>query len=273
MILSSSMDFFSGILLGAVQGLTEFLPVSSSGHLILARTVFGLSSDYGLAVDAVLQLATILAVTVYFWHDLWRLARSLFRLVFRQMVSKEDRILLAAIIVGTVPAVVLGLLLESYMETIFRSVWLVLITLVLGAVLMWLAEKFARQDRSLTMRSGLGVGLFQCLALVPGMSRSGSTISGGLFLGLSRRAATRFSFLLAWPVIAGSGLKKLLDLSSEGVLSELGLGLIVGFMVAFMVGLAAIHFLIRFLQHHTLMVFVWYRLTLAVVLAVVLIVG
>ncbi|OIO51792.1 MAG: undecaprenyl-diphosphatase UppP [Parcubacteria group bacterium CG1_02_58_44] len=267
------MDYLSGLLLGAVQGLTEFLPVSSSGHLILARTVFGLGSDHGLAVDAVLQLATILAVTVYFWSDLWRLAGSSFGLVLRRPVGREDRTLLYAIVVGTVPAAVLGLLLESYMETVFRSVWLVLVTLVLGAGLMWLAERFARQDRPLTVRSGLGIGLFQCLALVPGMSRSGSTISGGLFLGLNRAAATRFSFLLAWPIITASGLKKLLDLSSEGVLHEFGPGLMLGFAVAFAVGLAAIHFLIRFLRSHTLMAFVWYRLALAAVLAVMLLAG
>ncbi|MFH2062824.1 MAG: undecaprenyl-diphosphate phosphatase, partial [bacterium] len=186
-------------------------------------------------------------------------------------VERADKVLLAAIAVGTVPAVVLGLLLEDYMDTVFRSVWVVVVTLVLGAVLMGLAERFGRRDRPLSVRSGLGIGLFQCLALVPGMSRSGSTISGGLLFGLDRVAATRFSFLLAWPVIAGSGLKKLLDLSAEGVLSELGLGLVVGFVVSFLVGLTAIRFLIRFLQRHTLMAFVWYRLSLAAILLLMMV--
>jgi len=257
------MDSFSALILGAVQGLTEFLPVSSSGHLILARDALGLQTDNGLAVDAVLQLATVLAVAVYFRRDLWRLAVTAVRWVFRRPVAPADRTLLAAIVIGTVPAVALGLPLEHVMETLFRDARLVALALVAGSALFWYAERAARKNASLTVRKGAGIGLFQALALVPGMSRSGATISGGLILGLTREDAARFSFLLSFPVILGSGMKMLLDLEGAGQLSALGLPLVIGFVTAFAVGMVAIHWLLRFLRTHSLRPFAVYRVILA----------
>ncbi len=267
------MDVLSGLILGVVQGLTEFLPISSSGHLILAREIFGISGEYGLSVDAVLQLATVLAIGIYFWRDLSRLASSTVRLALRRKVDRTDRTMVLAIIIGTVPAAVLGLLLEDYMENVFRSPWLVVGTLVVGALLMLLAETVARQDARLTWKRGLVVGLFQSLALVPGMSRSGSTISGGLFCGLKREDAARFSFLLAFPIIAGSGALKLVDLIAAGAAADLGWALAAGFAAAFMVGMGAIHFLLRYLRRHSLSVFIWYRIALASVVAAILMTG
>jgi len=264
------MDILSGTILGIVQGLTEFLPISSSGHLILARELFGISGEYGLAVDAVLQLATALAIGIYFRRELVRLVMTTARLAARRAVEAGDRTLVIALIIGTVPAAVFGLLLEDYMETVFRSPWLVVGTLIAGSALMWGAEAFARQDSSLTWKKGAVIGLFQSLALVPGVSRSGSTISGGLFCGLKRDEAARFGFLLAFPIIAGSGLLKLIELFSEGAVAFLGTGLTAGFIAAFLVGMAAIHFLLKFLRRHTLMVFVAYRVVLALGVAVVL---
>lgn len=235
------------LLLGLVQGLTEFIPVSSSGHLILFREILGIHGN-DLAFDAVLQFATILAVLVYFWKDLWALLYD----------WKKLRI----IIIATIPAVIAGLLLEDYMETVFRNIHLLAITFIIGSVVMLFAEKYSRQDKELNLKNGFIVGLFQCLALVPGMSRSGMTISGGLFSGLSREQATRFSFLLSFPIILGSGLKKLLDLP------EIHSELVWASAIAFIVGLASIHFLIVFLKNHSLKSFAYYRITIAVLILV-----
>ncbi|KPJ86015.1 hypothetical protein AMJ57_00905 [Parcubacteria bacterium SG8_24] len=257
------MDIFSGTILGVIQGLTEFLPISSSGHLIVAREAFGMGTEQGLAVDAVLQLATILAVLIYFRSDLHRLLRSAVRLVLRRPTEPEARTMLAAIIVGTLPAMILGLLLEDQMETVFRSSRLVAVTLIAGSAVMLLGERFARQDRRLSAKRGLIVGLFQSLALVPGVSRSGATISGGLLVGLRRDRAARFSFLLAFPIIAGSGLLKGVELYTVGDAGVWGWPLFTGFLASFGIGLVSIHFLLRFLRHHSLAVFVVYRLVLA----------
>jgi len=257
------MELLDGIILGIVQGLTEFLPISSSGHLILAREILRLQTDLGLSFDAVLQLATALAVLIYFWKTFWDLLLAVISFVRGKGMERMQKILLLALIMGTIPAVVLGLLLEGYMETTFRSAELVAVTLVIGALIMFVAEKFAKQSESLTVKKGLWVGFFQALALIPGMSRSGMTISGGLFFGLTRVQATRFSFLLAFPVILGSGLKKLSELGMSGALTDFGLSLLVGALAAFIIGMLSIHFLLQYLKNHTLGVFITYRLALA----------
>jgi undecaprenyl-diphosphatase len=251
-------DFFSFSILGLVQGLTEFLPVSSTGHLILVRAFFGISTDYGLAVDAVLQLATALAVIVYFWKDIFALVRL------------SEKKLLLALIAGTIPAVILGLLLEHTMETVFRSATLVAYALLVGSAVMLAAELVSKKisTSDLTPWKGFVIGLFQSLALVPGMSRSGMTISGGLFLGLSREAAARFGFLLSVPIILGSGAKKLLDLGASGVLSSLGPELLVGGVVAFVSGFAAIHVLLLIVRKYPLYVFIVYRVALAALILI-----
>lgn len=245
------MSFLEAIILGLVQGLTEFIPVSSSGHLIIFREFFGIHGA-DLAVDAVLQLATVLAVLVYFLKDIPNILK--------------DRALLLALIIGTVPAVIFGLLLESKMETVFRNPYLVAWTLLVGAILMGAAEKYAKQDKQINPKRGFIIGLFQSLALVPGISRSGATISGGLFAGLTRESATRFSFLLSVPIIAGTGLKKLFELSGSGALSELGFPLLLSSLVAFASGLWAISFLLRYLKTHKLTPFIYYRIVLALVI-------
>lgn len=264
------MDLLSALILGAVQGLTEFLPVSSSGHLIVVRELLGLQTADGLAVDAVLQLATALAVIGYFWRDLLRLAGAALGYLTGKGIVKSDAILIGALITGTIPVIVAGLFLEETMETVFRSTTVVAWMLILGSGLMALAEATAaRVARStLTISKGIGIGLFQCLALIPGVSRSGATISGGLLLGLTREDAARFGFLLSVPIILGSGLKKLLEL--EGQAGEIGMPLMVGFITAFTVGVAAIYFLMRYVKTHTLWVFIWYRILLAALLLVFL---
>ncbi|MFQ5540994.1 MAG: undecaprenyl-diphosphate phosphatase [Candidatus Paceibacteria bacterium] len=250
-------------LLGLIQGLTEFLPVSSTGHLVVARELLALSPEHALAVDAVLHLATALAVLVYFRTDVARLARSLAALARGREAARTDRTLIAALALGTAPAVALGLLFESQIEGVFRSPAFVAYALIAGSALFFVAERLAKQAEALTAKKGLAIGFFQALALIPGVSRSGATISGGLLLGLAREDATRLAFLLSFPVILGAGTLKFVELGSAGVLAASGGALFAAAAAAFFSGLAAIHFLLSFLKRHTLDVFIVYRVALA----------
>lgn len=269
------MDIFSGIILGIVQGLTEFLPVSSTGHLIIAHSVLKVEDSTSLAFDAVLQLATALAVVVYFFDEIFILVQTVLRKLGRLPVNEKDFLVVKALAIGTIPAVILGLLLESQMETTFRNPVLVAVVLILGSLFFMYAE-YQYQNNFHTgetdVKTGFKIGLFQTLALVPGMSRSGATIAGGMILGLSRSDAARFSFLLSVPLILGSGLKKLLDLlNSDEQVAWMSIG--VGAGVAFVVGLCAIHFMITFVRKHTLWPFIWYRIVLAVFVLLIAFLG
>lgn len=261
-------DVLSYAILGLVQGLTEFLPISSSGHLIVSHELLGVT-EQGLAVDAVLQLATALAVVVYFWKDLLNILYAVLYKLRGLPYKSEDWRLFLVLLAGTVPAIIIGLLLEDMMETAFRSPHLVAYALIAGSLVMMVAEYVQKRrttGQALSVRKGLIVGFFQSLALIPGMSRSGMTISGGLFLGLSREAAARFGFLLAVPIILGSGLKKLLELYMDGNLTTLGTPLLWGSIAAFVSGIAAIHLLLLFLKRQPLTVFIVYRLALAAII-------
>ncbi|OHA99537.1 MAG: undecaprenyl-diphosphatase UppP [Candidatus Zambryskibacteria bacterium RIFCSPHIGHO2_12_FULL_43_12b] len=263
------MSYIEAIILGVVQGLTEFVPISSSGHLILVHNIFG-ETGIDLSVDAILQLASILAVLIYFRIDIVRVVSTLFRHIAGKGVEQGDKNLLYAIVLGTIPAFVLGILLESKMETVFRSAHLVAYALIAGSAIMFFAERYALKNRELNAKRGFMVGCFQALALVPGISRSGATISGGLLAGLSREAATRFSFVLSFPIIVGSGLKKFLDLSASGSLFDIGAPLVLSFILSFLVGLLSIDLLLRYLKNHNLHIFVWYRLILAFLIIIFL---
>lgn len=267
------MDIFSSIILGFVQGLTEFLPISSSGHLIVIREALGIKTTFGLSFDAVLQLATSLAVLVYFRKEFTKLFFAFLKLIQRKAIDSKDKILLWAIVLGTIPAIVFGLFLEDYMETTFRSATLVAVMLLIGSLLFFIAEKLAKQSQELTIKKGIWIGFFQVLALLPGMSRSGATISGGLLFGLKREDAARFSFLLSFPIIFGSGMKKLLELGGEGTLNDIGVTLFFGALTAFTVGLFAIHYLLKYLRNHTLNVFIIYRVILAFLIIIFITIG
>lgn len=259
------MDILSAVILGIVQGATEFLPVSSTGHLILTRSFLGVEGGNALAFDALLHLATAAAVIVYFFDDIWLLIQTALRKLGRQPVDEKNFALLIALIVGTIPAVVLGLSLESLMETTFRSPLLVAGVLVLGSIFFMYAEyAYTRRykENHVDVPTGFKIGLFQTLALLPGFSRSGATIAGGMILGLTRTDAARFAFLLAVPVILGAGAKKFLELmTSDATVAWMPIG--VGAFTAFVVGLLAIHFMLSFVRRHTLWPFIWYRLILA----------
>ena len=259
------MDIISAIILGFVQGVTEFLPVSSSGHLILTHAILGIEEKNSLAFDAVLQLATAGAIVVYFFDELYVLIQTVMRKLGRLPVNEKDMLFVKALLIGTVPAIIAGIFLESYMESTFRNPLLVAVGLILGSFLFIYAEYVYDNNYhtgEINVRTGLKIGFFQMLALIPGMSRSGATISGGMILGLSRSEAARFSFFLALPIIIGSGGKKLLDLISGDDTVLLG-PLAVGAAVAFAVGLCAIHFMITFVKKHSLWPFIWYRFILA----------
>lgn len=257
------MDIFPLIALGVIQGLTEFLPVSSTGHLILFREVFALSTEHGLAIDAVLHLATALAVLVYFRNDILRLAQALVRWTRGKNIERDDRILILALIIGTIPAVIAGLTFEGALSGAFRTPALVAYALIAGSVLFFVAERLAKQTGTLTVSKGFFIGLYQMVALIPGVSRSGATISGGLLLGLTREQSARFAFLLSFPVILGAGMIKFLELGSIGVLETSGGALLAGAGAAFVSGLVAIYGLLRFLKNNTLDIFIVYRLVLA----------
>lgn len=260
------MGILEAVILGLVQGLTEFLPVSSSGHLILVREWLGIAGS-GLAEDAVLQAATVAAVLLYFSKDLIRLARGTLSWVVGRPPAAEDRTLILALAIGTAPAVILGLMLEEVMSTVFRDPILVAYTLIAGSVVFliaeWVSARKKHKKSAPSVFEGLLIGVGQALALVPGMSRSGMTISAGLLLGLSREGAARFGFLLSVPIIAGAGAKKLLDLADAGALVTGALPLLVGSLVAFVSGLFAIHALLVIVRKTSLLPFALYRVVLA----------
>ena len=261
-------DLLAAIILGLVQGLTEFLPVSSTAHLILVQKLFGLDADrFGLTFDVALHMGTLLAVFLYFFRTWIGLARDLF--------SGRWRVPLL-LIVGTIPGVIAGVLLEGVVARELRSPLLLAAMFVIGSVIFIVAERVGSRRRSiggLSVADAGIIGIAQAIALVPGLSRSGMTISAGLGRGLERSEATAFSFLLSTPIIAGAGAKTLLDLRKATVLFEQPGIVAAGFLVSFVAGLAAVSFLVRFLRGHTLVWFVPYRLAIATAIIIAVAVG
>lgn len=259
------MDVFSAIILGLVQGITEFLPISSSGHLILVREFFEQSASNTLAFDAILHLATTAAIIIYFWSDIWVLIQAVVRKLGRLPVNEKDLVLLYALLIGTIPAVILGFFLEEILEMYLSTPFIVAVVLFLGATFFMYAEwrYFVSPQRgSLTLRRGILIGCFQALALIPGLSRSGATLAGGMLLGLSRIESARFSFLLAVPITLGIGAKKLLELIVLG--GDVSWGpIIIGSVISFVAALIVIHFFLAFIRKYTLWPFIWYSIVLS----------
>jgi undecaprenyl-diphosphatase len=256
------MNALQAIVLGVVQGLTEFLPISSSGHLRIVPAFFGWD-DPGAAFTAVIQLGTMAAVLLYFRADLWRIAIAWLRSLRDPAVRGDlDARMGWYIILGTIPIGVLGLAFKDPIETEFRNLELIGTTLIVFGLVMLAAEAVSRRDRPLreiTRRDGFLIGCAQALALVPGVSRSGATISAGLFLNFDRAAAARYSFLLSVPAVVLSGM---FELRHAGA-GNLPIGATaVATLLAFVTGYASIAFLLRYLARHTIAVFVGYRLVL-----------
>ncbi|BBX59229.1 Undecaprenyl-diphosphatase [Mycobacterium shottsii] len=268
------MSWWQVISLAVVQGLTEFLPVSSSGHLAVVSRVF-FSDDAGASFTAVTQLGTEAAVLVYFARDIVRILRAWFDGLVVKSHRNADYRLGWYVIIGTIPICVLGLLFKDEIRSGVRNLWVVATALVVFPGVIALDEYLGRQSRQveqLTWRDGLVVGVAQTLALVPGVSRSGSTISAGLFLGLDRELAARFGFLLAIPAVFASGLFSLPDAFhpvTEGM-SATGPQLLVATLIAFVVGLAAVSWFLRFLLRHSMYWFVGYRVVVGVVVLILL---
>jgi undecaprenyl-diphosphatase len=257
------------LVLGVVQGLTEFLPISSSAHLRIISGVF-FGHDPGAAFTAVSQLGTEAAVVVYFARDLWNLISVWFRgLRSAEARAEPDYRVAWLVIVGTIPIAVLGIIFKTQIETVARNLWVIATTMLLFGILLGLAERLGPQRTEINQikpAEGVILGFAQAMALIPGVSRSGGTITVGLFLGLTRTAAVRYSFLLAIPAVVAAGLFTLPDIAEGGPNAPTPVQMIVATAIAFVVGYAVIAWLLRFVAKHSVYVFVWYRVALGVAL-------
>lgn len=261
------MTFPEAIILGLLQGLTEFIPVSSSGHLVLAHHAFGVH-EIGLAFDVALHFGTLIALVMYFRKDLLQFLQS----IFKKNSQRRLAWLLAA---ATIPAAVIGYLLESAAESQFRSVRLVGATMLVFGVVMLIVERYYNRREihgsleNISTNQALSMGFAQALAIVPGVSRSGSTITMGLFAGLDRVSATRFSFLLGIPITAGAVLKVFSEGGALQAAADQKTIFMIGVMTALLSGLLAIRFMLKYLGSHGLHIFAYYRIALGCIVLLI----
>jgi undecaprenyl-diphosphatase len=262
------------MILGLIQALTEFLPISSSAHLILARAWLDFDIVDGLTFDVALHVGTLIAIVVYFHKDIAMLTRGLVHSITRRDLAGDSEQRLAWYVAAAcVPAAIAGLFLESAIETYVRNPSVIVVTLILGGLLFIVVEKLAVHKRDLTQLTFTGamvVGLMQTLALIPGVSRSGITIAMGMTQKLQRAEAARFSFLMSAPLLLGAGLKKGIDLAGYQLVPGEEKVLLIGTVTAAVAGWVVIRFLLRFLREHGLQVFAYYRFLLAAVVVVYL---
>ncbi len=265
-----SVGIFTAIILGLVQGLTEFLPISSSAHLRIVGELFPNLGDPGVTFTAVVQIGTEAAVILYFWQDIKRIIGRWFQALpigpWKNQVARNDKDVRMGwvVIIGTIPIVVLGLLFEDAIDSVFRNLYLTALMLALFAIILGLADHFGKRIKPLdtmTIRDGFLLGLAQSMALIPGVSRSGGTISVGLLLGYTRSAAARVSFLLAIPAILGSGFYRLFTGMGESSVELLPLG--VATLTSFIVGYGVIIGFLKLVETKSYLVFVIYRLILS----------
>jgi undecaprenyl-diphosphatase len=275
------LDIFQAVLLGIVQGLTEFIPISSSAHLVILPWLLNWQ-DPGLAFDIALHLGTLVALLAFFARDWIRLIRAgIASIVERKIGDDVDRRLAWLIVIASVPGAIAGALAESKIEELFHApnpqhnanamIAMGVIIALLGAAL-FAAERLARHLRNLdqiSLKDAILIGCAQALAIFPGVSRSGATITAGLALGFERESAARFSFLLSAPLIAGAGAKSMFDLVRKGIAPDEMIFFAVGFLVAALSGYLCIKFLLRFLQNNTTNIFVFYRWGLAILVITV----
>lgn len=260
-------------ILGVIQGLTEFLPISSTAHLVIVPDLFHWSSKLlnSLTFDVALHLGTLLAVVSYFFRDTVELISGFIRGLVRRNFNSDKRTKFSLLVfLGTIPAGILGILLDKWVETKFRTPAVLVTTLIVIGVVMWYAERIARRTKkndSMTIRDALIIGFAQALALVPGTSRSGITISSGLFLGYDREEAAKFSFLLSIPVIAGAAILKL-KVFIHGVPANDVSPLFFGTLFSAIFGFLAIKYFMKYLQRHTMNAFVVYRFLFAAVIVI-----
>ncbi|KAA0892298.1 undecaprenyl-diphosphatase UppP [Oryzomonas rubra] len=257
------MNMLHAVVLGALQGFCEVLPISSSAHLILVPW-FLKWPESGLTFDVALHLGTLIALAVYFRQDIVQLVVSALDAIATRSLDTLAKRLPFLLLAATVPAGVIGKLFEQTMEEVFReSPLLIAIFLIVFGIILGLADRWGRKRYGLSdvkTGSALTIGLFQCLALIPGVSRSGITITAGLMLGFTRESAARFSFLLSLPIVAGAALLKTLHVAKHGIPAGEGLPMLVGIAVSAVTGYISVAFLLRMVQKRSIAPFVWYRL-------------
>ncbi len=267
------MNWFEALFLGLIQGLTEFLPISSSAHLRIVGELLPGAQDPGAAFTAITQLGTETAVAVYFWKDIVRIVKSWFgSLTGRVPRNDPDARMGWLIIIGTLPIVILGLLFQDQIESTFRSLWIVATMLIVFGIILAVADAVGKQQRKLdqlTYKHGILYGFAQAMALIPGVSRSGGTITAGLFMGYTREAAARYAFLLAIPAVFGSGLFQLVKSLDEPMVYG-GWETAGATLVAFIVGFIIIGWFLRYVSSRSYSLFVWYRILLGVLIYILL---
>lgn len=268
------MSILEAIVLGLVQGLTEFIPISSTAHLEIVPVLLGWG-DPGAAASAVIQFGTLLAAIIYFFRDIVRLVAGFFRgLASRRPFAGVDSREAWLVGIGTIPIVILGLLFKKHIESTLRGLWIVTTMVIVVAVLMMVAEAYAKRSQlkqfeEMTIADALAIGVGQCLALIPGSSRSGSTIMAALFRRVDRPAAARYSFLLSIPAVGAAGLLELVK--ERHHLGSLGwTSIVIAIVVAFVSGYASIWFLMNYLRRHTTHVFIYYRFALGALMIALL---
>ena len=267
------MAWWQAIVLGIVEGITEFLPISSTGHLTIVEKLMGMKIDDPsvVAFTAVIQIGAILAAVIYFWSDIWRILQAWWRgLWWKRARRKFDYKYGWAIIIGSIPIAVVGLLFKHEVETVLRSLWFVAIGLIVWSVVMWLADNRAaknkRNEVETNWKDTLTIGMGQCLSLIPGVSRSGATISVGLFRGFDRVSVTKLSFFLGIPALMAAGL---LEVVTKYKHISGGVGwksTIIATAVSFVVGYMAVSWLLKFIQSNNFRSFIIYRFVLGLVI-------
>lgn len=272
------MNLIDAILLGIVEGITEFLPISSTGHLTIAEKLMGYQIDAPeiTAFTAVIQVGAIAAAILFFWSDIIRVAAAWFRGLFDRQARGAEYKFGWSVLIGSVPIIIAALAFKDEVETVFRSLWFVVAGLLGWSVVLWIADRKGtetKQEKDVTWKDTLIIGLTQCIALIPGVSRSGATISAGLLRGLDRVTATRLSFFLGIPALVAAGVYQSIE-HVDDISAGVGWGpTIVAIVTSFVVGYVAIAWLIKFVSQHNFSLFIWYRVALGGIIAALLLSG
>lgn len=270
------MQLWHAIILGVIEGITEFLPISSTGHLTIAEKMLGYSiSDSSItAFTAIIQSGAVLATVVYFWKDISRVLMAWIRGLFVNKYRKNSDYKYGwAIIIGSIPIAIIGILFKDEIETVLRSLWFVAIALILWSLVMWWADKKAKQnlhEEDITWRDTLAVGIAQCLALIPGVSRSGATMSAGLLRNFDRVAVTKLSFFLSIPALSAAGILQIISKHSAIGASVGWTATIIATLISFVVAYISVAWLLKFVAKHDYSVFIWYRVIVGVLLLIAL---
>lgn len=270
------MQVWHAIILGVIEGITEFLPISSTGHLTIAEKMLGYSiSDSSItAFTAIIQSGAVLATVVYFWKDISRVLTAWICGLFVNKYRKNSDYKYGwAIIIGSIPIAIIGILFKDEIETVLRSLWFVAIALILWSLVMWWADKKAKQnlhEEDITWRDTLAVGIAQCLALIPGVSRSGATMSAGLLRNFDRVSVTKLSFFLSIPALSAAGILQIISKHSAIGASVGWTATIIATLISFVVAYISVAWLLKFVAKHDYSVFIWYRVIVGVLLLIAL---